>query len=166
MLRLRAMHPFRYLLLALTLAFLGAGSVQSQSAGTDTVTNQTMPSAQTVAYCDLLAHSEKFKNQMIRVQANYETDFEKSVITSPSCPTPLPMMWVTFDVHWKSRTTRRVRKALSTMKWRVPLDVVFIGKFKADGRYGHMDMYPLSIEVYKVETATTPRNAGTSPKPR
>jgi hypothetical protein len=57
-----------------------------------------------------------------------------------------------------------VRKTVSAVKWRVPLDVVFIGKFMADGRYGHMDMYPLSIEVYEVEAATRPRNVGTSPK--
>jgi hypothetical protein len=48
-------------------------------------------------------------------------------------------------------------------KWN-PLDVVFIGKFKTDGRYGHMDMYPLPIEVYKVEAATSTKNTETSPK--
>jgi hypothetical protein len=158
------MYPFRSLLPVLALAFLGTGNVQSQSTGTGTVTHQTIASAQAVAYCDLLEHSEKFKNQMIRVQAIYERDFEKSVITSPSCPTPLPMTWVTFGGHWESRTTRSVRKTVSTVKWRVPLDVVLVGKFNTDGRYGHMDMYPLSFEVYKVEAATTPRSAGTLPK--
>lgn len=37
------------------------------------------------------------------------------------------------------------------MKWRVNTDVVFIGRFKANGHYGHMDMYPMLIEVFKVE---------------
>ena len=101
---------------------------------------------------------------MIRVQAMYETDFEKSVITSASCPTPLPMVWVDFDDHWESRTGRSVRKAVSNVKWRAPLDVVFIGKFKADGPYGHMNMYPLLIEVYKVEAASAPKNPGAPPK--
>jgi hypothetical protein len=50
------------------------------------------------------------------------------------------------------------------VKWRQPLDVVFIGKLKTDGRYGHMDMYLLSLEVYKVEAATPLKNPGTSPK--
>lgn len=148
---------------ALMFAFLGAGNLQSQSTGTGAVTNQTVASSQTVTYCDLLEHSEKFKNQMIRVRANYETDFEESVITSPSCPTRVPMIWITFDAHWESRTTRSVRKTVSAAKWRVPLDVVFVGKFKTDGRYGHIDMFPLSIEVYKVEAATRPRSAETSP---
>jgi hypothetical protein len=160
------MRLFRCLLPALTLAFLGAGNIRSQSTGTGAATDQAVASAQTVAYCDLLGHSEKFKNQMIRVRAVYETDFEKSVITSPSCPAPRPMTWVTFDDHWESRTARRVRQTVSQVKWRVPLDVVFIGKFKADGRYGQEDMYPLSIEVYKVEAATPPKNAGTSPESR
>jgi hypothetical protein len=157
------MRVFRWLLPTLTLAFVSAGNVQSQNTEDSAATNQIVASAQTVDYCDLLEHSEKFKNQTIRVRAMYETDFEKSVITSPSCPTRLPMTWVAFDGQWESRTARSVRKAVSKAKWRVPLDVVFIGKFKADGRYGHMDMYPLSIEVYKVETATISRDAGTSP---
>jgi len=51
----------------------------------------------------------------------------------------------------ESRTKRRVRHRLSIMKWRVNTDVVFIGRFKANGHYGHMDMYPMLIEVFKVE---------------
>ena len=158
------MRLFRCLLPALVLAFLVAGNTESQNTATEAATNQILSSAQTVAYCDLLEHSEKFTNQMIRVLAVYETDFEKSVITSPSCPTPLAMTWVTFDSHWESQTTRSVRKTVSKVKWRVPLDVVFIGEFKTDGRYGHMDMYPFSVEVYKVEAATKSKNARTSPK--
>jgi hypothetical protein len=152
------MSHFRCLFPALTLVFLGAGSIQSQGSGTGETTNQTVASAQTVAYCDLLEHPEKFKNQMIRVQAIYEADFEKSVITSPSCPLPFPLMiWVEFDSHWESRTPRRARKTVLEVKWRLPLDVVFIGKFMTDGRYGHMDMYPLLTEVYKVEATTRPK---------
>jgi hypothetical protein len=164
MLWLPVMRTFRCLLAALTFAFLGAGSIQSQSTGIGTVTRQIVASAQAVTYCELLEHSEKFKNQVIRVQAKYETDFEKSVITSASCPTPIPMIWVNFDDHWQSRTTRSVRKAVSNVKWRVPLDVVFIGRFKTEGPYGHMDMYQLSIEVFKVEAASGPKNARASPK--
>ncbi len=153
------MRPFCCLFAALTLGFLEAGTIQSQSNGTGTPTKQLVASTQTVTYCQLLEHSDKFKNQVIRVRATYETDFEKSVITSISCPTPIPMIWVDFDDHWESRTTRSVRKAVSRAKWRIPLDVVFIGKFKTDGRYGHMDMYPLAIEVYKVEAASAPIEA-------
>ncbi len=158
------MRCLRHLFLALTLVFLEAGNIQSQSTATDADTNRIIASAQSVAYCDLLEHSGRFKNHTIRVRAIYETDFEKSVITSPSCPTPLPMIWVTFDGHWESRSTRSVRKAVSKARWRVPLDVVFIGKFNTDGRYGQMDMYRLSIEVYKVEAATTPKDTEKSPK--
>jgi hypothetical protein len=158
------MRPFYYLPFALTLSFFVVGNIQSQSTVPDSAANQIVASGLTVAYCDLLEHSGKFKNQTIRVQAIYETDFEKSVITSPSCPTPLPMIWVTFDGHWESRTTRSIRKTVSKAKWHGPLDVVFVGKFKTDGRYGHMDMYPLSIEVYKVEAASTSKNAEQSPK--
>ena len=64
---------------------------------------------------------------------------------------PRPMTWVDFDKQWEARTKRGVRHRLSDVKWRVQMDVVFIGIFKADGRYGHMDDYPFLIEVYKVE---------------
>jgi hypothetical protein len=153
------MRSFCCLFAALMLGFLGAEIVQSQSSGSGTPAKQVVASAQSVMYCQLLEHSDKFTNQMIRVRATYETDFEKSVITSTSCPTPIPMIWVDFDDHWESRTTRSVRKAVSNAKWRIPLDVVFIGKFKTDGRYGNMDMYPLAIEVYKVEAASAPIQA-------
>ena len=150
------MCPFRCCLVALMLFCLCAECIQSQSAEAGAATNQVVASAQTATYCDLLEHSERFKNQIVRVQAIYETDFEKSVITSSACPLPFPMMiWVNFSDGWESRTNRKVRKAVLNAKWRVPLNVVFIGKIKTDGRYGHMDMYPLLIEVYKVDAAAT-----------
>src|SRR5690348_6523992 len=113
------MRSSRSLLTALMLASLYAGSTQSQSTGTRAVTKQILASAKTISYCDLLQHSENFKNQVIRVEAIYETDFEKSVVTSASCPTPLPMIWVDFDDHWQSRTVRSVRKVVSNVKWGV-----------------------------------------------
>jgi hypothetical protein len=122
------MRRFRCLLAVLMLGFLGAGSTQPQSTGTGAVTKQIVASAQAVTYCDLREHSKKFKNQVIRVQGIYETDFEKSVITTASCPTPFPTVWADFDEHWESRTTRLVRKMVSNMKWRQPLDVVFCRK--------------------------------------
>ncbi len=88
---------------------------------------------------------------MIRFRALYETDFEKSVVTAPACSTSIPTTWVSFEKGWKSRSKLRVRRAISSQKWRVQKDVVFVGMFKADGHYGHMDMYQFSIEVYQVE---------------
>lgn len=142
----------RHRLCVLPLCFFIAGGVQAQNAKSE-VSPQAVRNAETVSYCELLRHPGKFTNQTVRVRAVYETDFEKSVIVSPSCSTPVPMMWVTFDEHWESRSGRQARKTVSRAKWRAPLDVVFVGRFKTDGRYGHMDMFPLEIEVYKVEVA-------------
>jgi hypothetical protein len=61
------------------------------------------------------------------------------------------MTWVEFEEGWESRTRWRLRHALANQKWREQMDVVFIGVFKADGHYGHMDMYPFLFKVYKVE---------------
>ncbi|HMD71852.1 MAG TPA: hypothetical protein VKF41_10940 [Bryobacteraceae bacterium] len=106
---------------------------------------------QTVAYCDLLNNPPSFNDKMIRVRALYQTDFEQSAITAPACATPLPLTWVDFEKSWESRTGWRLRHAIDNAKWRVQIDVVFLGRFKAGGSYGHMGMYPFSIEVYKVE---------------
>ena len=52
-----------------------------------------------------------------------------------------------------------------TRKERLSRFVRFVVDRSLDGWESerHMDIYPFSIEVYKVEAVTTPRNAGTSP---
>ncbi len=141
----------RSLVITWTVCLAATCTIHPQSADAPKVTNEAIASAQTTTFCEVLRFPEKFKNKMIRVRALYESDFEMSVITAPTCDTPIPVTWVSFDEHWESRTKRHVRHSLSNVRWRAKTDVVFIGLFKADGRYGHMDIYPFSIEVYKVE---------------
>jgi hypothetical protein len=143
----------RMFLCAALVCLVASCIVRGQNTGTVRPSDGTVAGAQTVTYCDVQQHPEKYSNSMIRVRALYETDFEKSIITAPSCPAPLPTTWVSFDKHWESRTARRVRRAVSNAKWGVQMDVVFVGVFKSDGHYGHMDMYPFSFEVSKVEAA-------------
>jgi hypothetical protein len=142
--------PFRKLLCAGFACLICAHSVCSQKTEAE-ATPDEVASAQTTTYCEVQQYPERFKNRMIRIRALYETGFETSIITAPSCNTPTPMTWVTFDKLWESRSARGVRRSISRLKWGVQADVVFIGLFKSDGRFGHMDMYPLSIEVYRVE---------------
>ena len=137
------------------LSFIGmflAGGCSVSAQGIPAVSNQQVARAQTVAYCEILENPGRFQGTMIRVRALYETDFEKSVITSPSCDTGLAMTWINFDRTWESRTTWRVRHTLSHQRWSVQMDVVFIGLFKGDGHYGHLDTYPFELNVYKVES--------------
>jgi len=142
---------FRNLIFTAFVCLTAAGAVHAQSAETANVTSEAVAAAQTTTFCEIQNSPSRFKNKMVRVRALYETDFEKSIITAPSCNTPFPTTWVDFDKLWESRTKRGVRRALSKLKWRFQSDVVFIGLIKADGHYGHMDLYPLSIEVFKVE---------------
>ena len=107
--------------------------------------------AQTVTYCEVLKNPQGYKDKMIRVSALYQNDFEQSAITAPACTGPIPSQWVDFERSWESRTGWRLRHTINSVKWRVQTDVVFIGRFKAGGSYGHMGMYPFSIEVYRVE---------------
>ena len=65
---------------------------------------------------------------------------------------PIPRTWVEFDEKWEHRTRWRVRRALSGQPWGVQMDVVFVGRFRTGGNFGHMDMYPTRLEVYEVES--------------
>ncbi len=104
-----------------------------------------------MAYCEVLNNPQAYKDKMIRVRALYETDFELSGLTAPACPTALPMTWVNFEKSWESRTSWRVRRAIDGVKWRIQADVVLVGRFRTGGSFGHMDMYPFLLEVYRVE---------------
>jgi hypothetical protein len=73
---MRAMRLFRCLLPALTLAFLGAGNIQSQNYGTGAASNQPVASAQTVAYCDFL---EQVLNPF-RCQSSLNLDWDLCAI--------------------------------------------------------------------------------------
>lgn len=116
-----------------------------------TAANDEVSAVQTVAYCDLLDHNQAFKDKMIRVRALYQTDFEQSALTSPSCALPMLLTWVDFEKSWESRTSWRLRRAIDHCQWRVQIDVVLVGRFKTGNSFGHMGMYPFLLEVYKVE---------------
>jgi hypothetical protein len=140
-------HLFMLKQLAVGVGLLAAfglcGAAQSRKADTF--------DPQTVAYCKVLKDPQLYNDKMIRVRALYQTDFEQSAITAPDCTGPVLVTWVDFEKSWESRTTWRLRHAINSVKWRVQTDVVFIGRFKARGSYGHQGMYPFSIEVYQVE---------------
>lgn len=156
--------PFRRLLCTGCICLAAVCASHAQNTGGSEVTKEAIADAQTTTYCEVQRYPERFKNRMIRIRALYETDFEKSIIAAPTCDTPVPMTWVSFEGHWESRSTRRVRHALSQLKWRVQADVVFIGLFRSDGHYGHMDMYPFSIEVYRVEAVRASGSFGPTPE--
>ena len=134
-----------------TFVLITASASYGQTATTAPNNTADLSKAQTVAFCEVLDQSEAFNNKLIRVRALYETDFERSALTAPSCATPIPMTWVDFDKNWEHRTRWRVRRAISGQPWRLQTDVVFIGIFRSDGHFGHMDAYPFLFEVYKVE---------------
>jgi hypothetical protein len=119
--------------------------------GVANTANSDIASARTVAYCDVLNNPRAFKDEVIRVRALYETSFEESALTAPSCALPYPMTWVRFDESWESRTSWRIRHAMKGVQWGVQSDVVLIGRFKTEGHFGHLGMYPFMIEVLKVE---------------
>lgn len=120
--------------------------------------------APTVSYCDLLRNSDLYNFKLVRVRALYETDFELSIINAPECW--ILKTWVDFDDNWEQRSSWRLRRAINGIRWRVPLDVVFVGKFESNGRYGHMDMYGHRLTVFKVEAVEQLGRFRALPKPK
>jgi hypothetical protein len=135
----------------------------AQDDGIAKSTDKEIANAQTISYCEVIDHPEKFNNKMIRVRVLYKTDFEKSEITSTSCDLHIPISWVTFEPQWEHRTKRQVRHAISNTSWRNPMEIVVVGVFKSDGPYGHMGMYQFLFEVYKVESVKNVNTAGLEP---
>jgi len=148
----------RPLLCACLMCSFTATACFAQKSETAAVPADAIAEARTATYCEIQEHPDRFRNTIIRVRGLYETDFEKSEMSVPSCPSPISTTWISFDKQWESRTARKARRSLSSAKWGGQMDVVFVGLFKSDGRYGHMDMYPFSIEVYKVEAVRASGN--------
>ena len=50
--------------------------------------------AKTITYCELLDNAHEFEGKMVRIRALYQTDFEQSALTAPSCATSIPLTWL------------------------------------------------------------------------
>jgi len=108
--------------------------------------------APTVAYCDLLDDADRFDGSIVRVRGVYRTDFEASELGSPECGgLHFLSAWVDFDSDYERLTERKWRRKVQQVKWRQGVDVVFVGRFEAKGRFGHQDMYGWRIVVMSVE---------------
>ena len=116
--------------------------------------------APTVTYCDLLSSADRYDGTIVRVRGLYSTDFEASQFGSPECGgLDLLSTWVDFDSDYERMTERKWQKKIEHVKWRQPVDVVFIGRFETKRSnasypgqgFGHMDMYPWRIVVMSVE---------------
>lgn len=111
-----------------------------------------LPQAQTVAYCDAVKNPRAFADKMIRVRALYQILFEQSAMNAPSCPDPAPATWVEFEKSWEARTSPQLRQAIRGVVPGARTDVVFVGRLRTGGNFGHLGMYAFKIEVYKVES--------------
>jgi hypothetical protein len=117
-------------------------------------------SAATVSYCDLLDDADHYDGALVRVRGVYSTDFEASELGSPECgDLRFLSTWVDFDSDYERLSERKWRKELAQVKWRQPVDVVFVGRFEAKREnanrpgqgFGHMDMYVWRLVVISVE---------------
>ncbi len=115
------------------------------------------PGAVEIPYCELMAKAPAFDGKTVRVKAMYETGFEKSVLSAPACaqsPT-----WLGLSKGWEKQTDAVVRDRIKDLKWSVPLEVVAVGVFRTDGKFGHMGMYSRYLLVDRFETAGEPAPA-------
>jgi hypothetical protein len=116
-----------------------------------------------VAYCDLVRNSERYKEKLVRVSAVYRYGYEWSELYCPECTTE-GKAWVDFDESFTSSTNESTRKKLGNngFKGRTVL-VTMVGKFDAGGGYGHMGAYRFRLLVDRVEKAQVILNDSPSP---
>src|SRR5947207_14705388 len=53
----------------------------------------------TVSFCDLLAHSELYKDRVVRVRAVYVANFESSVLYDARCTSKENRVWFTLECN-------------------------------------------------------------------
>jgi hypothetical protein len=58
---------------------------------------------------------------------------------------------VEFGSSFDELTERNSRKKIQNSKWRIGLDVVFVGRFDTRGRFGHLNMYGDRLLVMSAE---------------
>jgi hypothetical protein len=125
----------------------------------------------TVTYCDLLKHSERFHNKVVRVTAVLEQGFEKSSLSdNEGCSkgkrtsgTAQSDTWVSFDESFvmdgDSDEAKTNRNVSGFGKWLITA----VGRFRrAEGpqRFGHLGCcrYQFAlIKIEKSEKLSTPK---------
>jgi len=118
----------------------------------------------TVTYCDLLKHPERFHNKVVRVNAVFESGFEKSSLSdSEGCSkgkvtsgTAQSDTWVSFDKSFvmdgDSDEAKTNRTVSGFGKWLLTA----VGRFRrAEGpqRFGHMGCCRYEFALIKIENS-------------
>jgi len=62
-----------------------------------------------------------------------------------------PSVWVEFSDDWETQTTRSVRKTIK--KGEGTYGVIFEGTLIGGGGFGHMGVYPMKLDVMRIESA-------------
>ena len=113
--------------------------------------------AATVPYCELVVKDKKYDGKIVRVRGKFLTDFEESSLEGSDCPVPKDARflktWIDFDPSYDHLTKRKWRRKIEKVKWRQPVEVVFVGRYECSpGQgFGHEDMYPSRIVVMVAE---------------
>ncbi len=134
------------LLLLFTLILSIACLTVAQS--TDRATNERSE-FESVTFCELRNLRIGMEKQ-IRIRTVYRVGFEWSELYSLKC-IGAPSVWVEFSEDWEAHTRRAVRKTIQ--KAEGTYGVIFDGKLVGSGGFGHMGVYPMKLEVTRVESA-------------
>lgn len=106
-----------------------------------------------VNFCYLLKNPDAYKDKTVRVKATYRYGFEWSELYCSNC-IGKGQVWVDFTESFSENSKKKYRKKLNENgDGGRTVNVTFVGKFLAQGRYGHMNGYPFNFIVEKVENA-------------
>lgn len=102
-----------------------------------------------ISYCDLVRHSARYENKIIRVRGIYSFDMENSALDDPVCRSQNSWTWVVSEPY------SHFKDALSVANLRRGdrAEAVFLGKFSGPNEegFGHLNGYRFQLSVMKVE---------------
>jgi hypothetical protein len=116
----------------------------------------------TVTYCELLKHPERFHNKVVRINAIFQQEFEKSSLSDEegcskdkaTSATAQSETWVSFDKSFvmdgESDEAKTNRTVSGFGKWRLTA----LGRFhRAEGpqRFGHLGCCRYEFALIKIE---------------
>ncbi len=106
-----------------------------------------------VKFCDLLKNQDEYKDKTVRLKATYRYGFEWSELYCSNC-VGKGQVWVDFADSFEESSKKKYRKKLNENgEGGRTVNVTFVGKFLAQGHYGHMGGYSYNFVVEKVENA-------------
>lgn len=114
--------------------------------------NGSKDQIQTVSFCEVLKNPQNFDQKSIRIKAIYRYGFEWSELYCLDCRDK-GLVWLDFEDSFDSLTKSKVRKNIKWSEKGRTVNIIAIGKFYTNGKFGHLGGYPYKFVAEYIESA-------------